>query len=155
MSTQPTYKAVIIGLTGIGARRPAEPNGVPLYGGVPRSHAAAYHQHPRTEVVAVCDIRTQAMDEFKATWGDVWPTVRCYSDYREMLAQEQPDLVSVVTPDHLHAAITVAAAAHPTVRAILCEKPIATTLADAGVVELLLGDPRCRHHQYPDNHLNQ
>lgn len=131
MSSKPTYKAVIIGLTGIGARRPTEPQGVPLYGGVPRSHAAAYHQHPQTEVVGVCDIRSQAVDDFKREWSDVWPAVRGYTDYKEMLAAEQPDLVSVVTPDHLHAEITVTAAAHPGVRAILCEKPIATTLTDA------------------------
>ncbi|HRW08590.1 MAG TPA: Gfo/Idh/MocA family oxidoreductase [Caldilineaceae bacterium] len=131
MSTQPTYKAVIIGLTGIGARRPTEPGGLPLYGGAPRSHAAAYHQHPRTEVVGVCDIRPEALENFQRDWGDVWPNVNCYTDYQAMLAAEQPDLVSVVTPDHLHADITVAAAAQPSVRAILCEKPIATTLADA------------------------
>ncbi len=131
MTTKPTYKAVIIGLTGIGARRPVEPSGVPLYGGAPRSHAAAYHQHPQTEVVGVCDIRQAALDDFTREWGDVWSNVRGYTDYKTMLAVEQPDLVSVVTPDHLHADITVTAAAQPSVRAILCEKPIATTLADA------------------------
>jgi predicted dehydrogenase len=56
--------------------------------------------------------------------------VRLYTDYKEMLRKEQPDLVSVVTPDHLHADITVAAA-EGGAKAILCEKPIATTLADA------------------------
>ena len=131
MTTKPTYKAVIIGLTGIGARRPEEPRGVPLFGGVPRSHAAAYHHHPQTEVVGVCDIRPAALDEFRQTWGDLWPNVRVYTDYQELLVKEQPDLVSVVTPDHLHADITVAAAEEGSVRAILCEKPIATTLADA------------------------
>ena len=131
MLTQPTYKAVIIGLTGIGARRPTVAGGVPLYGGAPRSHAAAYHQHPQTEVVAVCDIRQTAVDDFKREWGDVWPAVRGYTDYQAMLEAEQPDLVSVVTPDHLHADITVHAAGLKSVRAILCEKPIATTLADA------------------------
>lgn len=124
------YSAVIIGLTGIGANRLAEPDGAPLYGNMPRSHAAAYHRHPATEVVAVCDIRPEALEVFRATWGDVWPDVRLYTDYCEMLRQEQPDLVSVVTPDHLHADITVAAA-EGGAKAILCEKPIATTLADA------------------------
>lgn len=123
------YNAVIVGLTGIGARRPAEPT-VPLYGTMPRSHAAAYYRHPQTTVVAVCDIRQEALDNFRRDWTDVWPEVRCYTDYRAMLAEEQPALVSVCTPDHLHADITVAAAAGGA-QAILCEKPIATTLADA------------------------
>ncbi|HRJ42459.1 MAG: Gfo/Idh/MocA family oxidoreductase [Caldilineaceae bacterium] len=126
----PTYKAVIVGLTGIGARRASEPVGLPIYGAMPRSHAAAYHRHPQTEVVAVCDIRQEALDSFQREWADIWPDVRCYTDYRAMLAQEKPDLVSVCTPDHLHADITVDAA-NGGARAILCEKPIATTLADA------------------------
>jgi predicted dehydrogenase len=126
----PTYKAVIVGLTGIGARRPVEPTQLPIYGVMPRSHAAAYHRHPQTQVVAVCDIRQEALDNFQRDWADVWPEVRCYTNYREMLTQEKPDLVSVCTPDHLHADITVDAAKSGA-RAILCEKPIATSLADA------------------------
>ncbi len=126
----PPYRAVIIGLTGIGARRPDEPADLPLYGAMPRSHAAAYYRHPATDVVAVCDIRPQALEDFRAQWADVWPDVRLYTDYREMLRRERPDLVSVVTPDHLHADITVDAA-EGGAKAILCEKPIATTLADA------------------------
>jgi len=47
-----------------------------------------------------------------------------------MFDNEQPDLVSVVTSDHVHADITVAAA-QSSARAILCEKPIATSLDDA------------------------
>ena len=124
------YKAVIIGLTGIGARRPDEATDLPLYGVMPRSHAAAYHWHPQTKVVGVCDIRQEALDDFKRDWQDVWPDVAYYTDYQTMLDQEQPDIVSVATPDHLHADITVYAAEHGA-RAILCEKPIATTLADA------------------------
>jgi predicted dehydrogenase len=126
----PTYKAVIVGLTGIGARRPSEPGALPVYGTMPRSHAAAYHRHPQTEVVAVCDIRPDALTGFQREWADVWPAVRVYTDYRAMLAAEKPDLVSVCTPDHLHADITVDAASGGA-KAILCEKPIATTLADA------------------------
>lgn len=125
-----TYKSVIIGLTGIGARRPEESDAMPLYGAMPRSHAASFHRHPQTEVVGVCDIRQESLDGFKADWGDVWPELNYYTDYVEMLEKEQPDIVSVVTPDHLHADITVAAA-EGSARAILCEKPIATTLADA------------------------
>ena len=124
------YKSVIVGLTGIGARRPELASGIPVYGEVGRSHAAAYHQHPQTDVVGVCDIRPEALSDFKELWGDIWPDVRCYTDYRELLEREQPDIVSVVTPDHLHADITIEAA-RGSARAVLCEKPIATTLADA------------------------
>ena len=80
-----TYKAVIVGLTNIGASRPTDPSGTPLFGAMPRSHAAAYHRHPATEVTAVCDIRPQALEDFRTRWSDVWPDVRLYTDYREML----------------------------------------------------------------------
>lgn len=124
------YRAVIVGLTGIGAARPPEPQGLPFYRGKARSHAAAYHQHAQTDVVGVCDLRQEALDQFQELWSDVWPGMRYYIDYREMLDREKPDLISVVTPDHLHADITIEAI-RSGVRAVLCEKPIATTLEDA------------------------
>ncbi len=117
------YRAVIIGLTGIAAQRKATDASS-------QSHAAAYAAHPQTEVVAVCDLRTDLLERFRQTWGDHWPEARLYTDAWEMLATEQPDLVSIVTPDHRHAELTVAAA-EGGAKAILCEKPLATSLADA------------------------
>ena len=125
-----SYRAVLVGLTGIGARRPAEPEGLPLYGTMPPSHAAAYHQHPRTELVGVCDLRTEALDAFGSDWHDVWPQAGTYTDFSAMLREQSPDLVSIASSDHAHAELCVQAA-ESGARAILCEKPIATTLADA------------------------
>ena len=53
-----------------------------------------------------------------------------YTDYRLMLEREDLDVVSVATPDHLHAD-AVCDASEAGVRGILCEKPLATTLEDA------------------------
>ena len=128
--SQPSYRAVIVGLTGIGAARPPEDGSIPLYGRMPNSHASAYHQHPRTRLTAICDLRPERLQECRARWQDVWPDLRLYTDFRKMLATEKPDLVSVATSDHAHADITLAAV-EGGARAILCEKPIATTLADA------------------------
>ncbi len=124
------YRAGIIGLSGIAANRQgieSHPALGSLQGG---SHAAAYHLVSRADVVAVCELRTELFDTFRSTWGDVWPEVRTYTDYHEMLAQEDLDVLSVVTSDHLHADMVVDAAAAG-VPGIFCEKPIATTLADA------------------------
>jgi predicted dehydrogenase len=126
-----TYKSVIIGLRGIGAQRPDEAADLPLYGTMPNSHASAYHRCPDTDVVAVCDLDEGLLSDFEARWKDVWPDLRLYNDYREMLQKENPDIVSVATGDHLHADITVVSAEHASTRAVICEKPIATTLADA------------------------
>jgi len=52
-----------------------------------------------------------------------------YGDWREMLAQEKPDIVSVCLPNVLHYEVTLAAldaGAH-----VLCEKPLATSAAEA------------------------
>jgi UDP-N-acetylglucosamine 3-dehydrogenase len=53
-----------------------------------------------------------------------------YADYHQMLAKEHLDIVSICTWPHLHAEMTIAVA-QAGVRAIHCEKPMATTYADA------------------------
>lgn len=124
------YRAAIIGLTEIAAG-PGVPAPDPVLGWrMPQNHAAAYALAPRVDVVAVCDIAPARLDQFQQTWGSVWPHARSYTDYRAMLAQERLDLLSICTPDHLHADMVVAAC-EAGVKGILCEKPIATTLADA------------------------
>jgi predicted dehydrogenase len=125
-----TYRAAIVGLTGIGAepRRAAD---LPALGEVmPHSHAAAYAAVPSTEVVAVCDLAPARLEQFGQHWGATFPAARGYADYRQMLAEQRIDLLSVVTPDDRHAQIVVDAV-EAGVRGIFCEKPIATTLADA------------------------
>jgi predicted dehydrogenase len=118
-----------VGLSGI-SLQPAG-TGPFFFGGEhPHAHVACYANHPRTEIVAVCDIFPAAFERFDELWGDRWPGIAKYTDFREMLAKEQLDLISVVTPDHLHADI-VEAAVNAGIKAIYCEKPIATTLADA------------------------
>ena len=89
------YRAVLVGLTGIGASRPANPEGIPLFGAMPPSHAAAYHQHPHTELVGACDLRQEALDKFGSDWSDIWPDAGTYTDFGEMLRQQSPDLVSI------------------------------------------------------------
>jgi UDP-N-acetyl-2-amino-2-deoxyglucuronate dehydrogenase len=123
-SHQP-LRAGIVGCSGIAIAKPersAAPRRTPL----PHSHAAAFHAVPSTVVAAVCDVVPASTERYKTLWGEV-PT---YSDYREMLAREHLDLLSIVTPDHLHADIFVDACAAG-VKGIFCEKPIATTLGDA------------------------
>jgi predicted dehydrogenase len=54
---------------------------------------------------------------------------RVYGDWRQMLAEEKPDIVSVCLPNALHCEVTLAAldgGAH-----VLCEKPLATSVAEA------------------------
>jgi predicted dehydrogenase len=125
-----TYRAAVVGLTGIGqSPAPAAPDPV-LGTQSPHSHVAAYAAEPRATVAAVCDLLPEPLERFRSQWGERFPEAKAYTDYKEMLATERPDLLSVVTSDHRHAQIVVDAV-EAGVRGIFCEKPIATTLADA------------------------
>ena len=125
-----TYRVGIVGCTGI-ASQPSQTLSHPILGTVaPHSHAAGYNCVPSTEVVAVCDLVPERTQAFVATWQHRWSNIAQYQDYREMLARENLDIVSVVTSDHRHADITIDAA-EAGARAIFCEKPLATTVADA------------------------
>lgn len=126
-----SYRAAIIGLSEIGAAPPHPGPVHPALGAVwPHSHAAAYAVLPNVEVVAVCDLKQELLDGFRSNFGTRWPAAHAYTDYLEMLKRERIDVLSVATPDHLHAQIVVDAA-EGGVRGIFCEKPIATSLADA------------------------
>jgi len=134
-----SYRTALIGLSWIAAD-PAGPASDAVLGtAVPFSHASAMSAIPEIEVVAGCDIVADARDRFVRQWGSRWPGLRVYDDYRTMLERERPDLVSVVTPDHLHTAPLLAALASG-VRGILCEKPLATSLDEADQIVAAAAD---------------
>jgi predicted dehydrogenase len=97
---------------------------------MPHSHVAAYAVIPRTEVIAVCDLYPALVERCQQDWRDRYPNLHGYTDYRELLAREKIDLLSIVTSDDRHAQIVIDAV-EAGVKGIFCEKPIATTLADA------------------------
>lgn len=93
--------------------------------GMGATHAEAYQQVPEAQLVAVSDLDPQRL----ARWAPTVGADQCYEDYRRMLRTVNPDLVSVAVPNHLHAQVTIdclRAGAH-----VLCEKPMATNLAQA------------------------
>ena len=117
------YRAAIVGLSWIGAD-PFGPATHPALGtATPYSHAAAYAATSGIDVVAGCDIDPAACAAFRDGWSERWPGLRTYADYRELIAAERLDLLSVVTPDDRHTEIVLAAVAAG-VRAIFCEKPL-------------------------------
>lgn len=83
------------------------------------------YRNAGAEVVAVTDVAKGRAAKVAKEQG----IAACYEDYREMLANELLDVVSVCTPNALHAQMTIdalKAGAH-----VLCEKPMALTLAEA------------------------
>ncbi len=111
-------------------RKTEMPTYVPFGERVMVSHVWSVGHVPEIEIVAGCDLYPARVERFRENWGDKWPNARTYGDYREMLANEDLDIVTVTTPEHLHAEPTVAAA-ESGVRAIFCEKPLATSVEDA------------------------
>ncbi len=115
-----TYRVAFIG-TG----RPQGTEGATGFGLAYR-HANGFLQTGRCAVAACADLDQSAAALFAEEYG----LPKVYTDYHEMLASEKPDIVDVCTWPHQHAAI-VLDAARTGVKAIHCEKPMATTWADA------------------------
>lgn len=128
-----TRRIALVGLSWISVDLPGEAADPTLGTAIPYSHASAIAAIPQLEIVAGCDISEAARTTFRDRWSMRWPDLRVYDDYREMLETERPELVAVVTPDHLHAAVVEAAVAAG-VRGIFCEKPLATTLEEADAI---------------------
>ena len=86
-------------------------------------HCDCYGRTGCADVVAVAS--PQNADRVAAKWA----VPHTYTDYREMLERDDIDMVSVCAPNHLHHDVVLAAAASG--KHVVCEKPLATTSADA------------------------
>ncbi len=96
-------------------------------GNIARRHAQGYNAEPRCDVVALADIDREAAEDYAQTHGF---EARIYEDYKKMLAEEHPDIVSVCLWPHLHRPVTLACV-EAGVRAVHCEKPIAPTWGES------------------------
>jgi predicted dehydrogenase len=99
-------------------------------GGQGTSNMRAFLAQAGAQVVAVCDVdvarRAAAKQQVDEHYGDT--ACAEYSDFREIIARDDIDAVSIGTPDHWHSVITVAAARAG--KDIYCEKPVSLTIAD-------------------------
>lgn len=91
-----------------------------------RSHARSMQRLDAYQVVGLCDLNAELAGELVT---EAFPDAKAYTDYQEMLAAEQLDVVAVCTPTDSHAQLTIAVA-ETGVRGICCEKPMATSLGD-------------------------
>ncbi|MCA1596800.1 MAG: Gfo/Idh/MocA family oxidoreductase, partial [Chloroflexi bacterium] len=88
-------------------------------------HARGFNIPGRSEVVAASDI---SQDNLNHTCDAAGIPLR-FVDHRTMLAEVRPDIVAICTWPPSHAALTVDCAGAG-VRGILCEKPMAMSMAD-------------------------
>ena len=90
-------------------------------------HMPSIKKVPNLEMVAFCDIIRERAEKAAREYGT--PDAKVYTDYKEMLKDESINNVRVLTPNRLHAQISIDA-----MRAgkhVLCEKPMAASYEDA------------------------
>ncbi len=103
-----------LGIGVIGAHRWAEAAHLPGYAGCPRAN-----------VVAICDVEADRARRLARRFE----VPRVYTDYRELLADSDVEMVDVCTPSDTHLALSTAALQAG--KHVLCEKPLAERAADA------------------------
>lgn len=99
-------------------------------GRISPNHIAAA-QNNKLELVAICDIDPACMED-KVKKFKLNDSVKRYTDYREMVVTERPELVAICTESGKHAEIAlfcIAQGCH-----CIIEKPIALSIADADAI---------------------
>ena len=90
-------------------------------GGMGRGHL----DYPGSVLRAVCDVDRGHLASALEAAG---PGVSGYTDFREVLARPDIDIVHIATPPHWHALIAIAAAEAG--KDVWCEKPMTRTIAE-------------------------
>ncbi len=125
-----TYRAALIGCSRMGAFIDNETADNPSMV-LPYSHAAGYEACARTDLVAGSDLRQDVLERFGSRYNvgaDHW-----YTDYRALIANEQPDILSIATQPEQRCEI-ILHAVEQGVRALYVEKPLCSSIAEAETI---------------------
>ena len=90
-------------------------------------HLPALAKRDDVEIVAFCDVQKESARRGAKEFGST--DAKVLTDYRDLIAMEEIDAVYVLTANHLHAEVTVAALQAG--KHVMCEKPMATTVEEA------------------------
>ena len=95
-------------------------------GGIARgAHQPGFAALPNVEIVAVADPADGRAADFARDFG----VPHTYTDYHDLLAREDVDVVAVATPPVAHAQATIAALEAG--KHVFCEKPMAMNVTEA------------------------
>ncbi|OCT12232.1 oxidoreductase [Paenibacillus pectinilyticus] len=98
-------------------------------GSISEMHLKSYHTNPDAELYAICDLNEERAKAKAEKYG----ITRIYTDYKELLADENIDAVSICTWNNSHAPISIAALEAG--KNVLTEKPLCKTVKEALAVE--------------------
>lgn len=103
-------------------------------GGKGRNNMETFLSFGDVHVKAVCDVDANHARMAKEKVDSVYGNQDCksYSNFLEMLADPEIDVVSIATPDHWHAVTSVAAANAG--KDIYCEKPLANSVGEGRAI---------------------
>lgn len=90
-------------------------------------HLPALSQIEEVELVAFCDIKVKKAEKANKEYGSV--NAKVFEDYNKMLHSVELDVVHVLTPNNVHAEISIAAMQAG--NQVMCEKPMAKTAEEA------------------------
>ena len=88
-------------------------------------HLPAYDKLDDVKIVAICDINEDRLNEI----GKRYPDAKRYTNYREMIENEELDAVDICTPNNIHSEAAVFALDHGL--HVMCEKPDAVSVCEA------------------------
>lgn len=80
------------------------------------------------DIVAVCDVDSRHAEQARQSAEIGRGKAEAYGDYRRVLDRDDIDVVSIVTPDHWHVRIAIAALAAG--KHVFCQKPLTLTLEE-------------------------
>ena len=86
----------------------------------------------KLELVAVCDIKDEAMEKLLSKFDLDNTLIKKYNDYKEMITKEKLDLVSIATDSGQHAEIAIWCIDNHL--NVIIEKPIAMSINDADLI---------------------
>lgn len=98
-------------------------------GSISGVHLEAYQNHSDAVIHAICDLNEERARKAAEQYG----AAHVYTDYRELLANEEIEAVSICTWNNAHAEISIAAIEAG--KHVLVEKPLCMTVEEAFAVQ--------------------
>ena len=96
-------------------------------GGISHKHISELLACPEARIVAICDINPEKIKEKNELIG--LSPEKCYTDYRDLIADNEVDAVEICTPNHMHAEMAIAALSAG--KPVNVEKPLAMHYEEA------------------------